>query len=472
MPGRLKGSKEQLNGGSRPSRLPLRLRAISRGARLAARVGAIALASVWVTLATHAAVAFAATFHVASAAALQAAVASANASGGPSTIELSGGVLQPTSTLVIRRTIAIVGSPSTPGSVLAGAAVAPFPSDLFLVEAHAALSVRDVELTAGGGEGTTAAIDDFGSVQLEYSTVAGNAGPGVLVQPGADAVVRNSTISYGRAFGLVNDGTARLSNSTVAYNAGGGLENRGTLSLADTIVAANKGSGDCEGVATASSHSLDSDGSCHVGALSRTDPRRGRLAENGGPTATEALEAGSPAIDAGAVSACPAVDQRHFDRPTGHCDIGAYQTGARAPSAPRDPSGPGSGSGSPPRAAAGKVVGLVAHGNLHDARGRRIWFGVRALFGHAGADLTYRDTRRHVVLGRLAVRSLSIDAVRGKATLHGSVLVVGASPRVGITLVLESRSGISRVRIRLSTGYRELGYLRGGSITFLRGTPA
>jgi hypothetical protein len=48
------------------------------------------------------------------------------------------------------------------------------------------------------------------------------------------------------------------------------------------------------------------------------------LSDNGGPTQTHALLAGSPAIDAGA--SCPTSDQRGAPRPQGGaCDIGAYE---------------------------------------------------------------------------------------------------------------------------------------------------
>ncbi len=52
------------------------------------------------------------------------------------------------------------------------------------MEAGAKVTLWNVELTTGGGEGS-AAIDDFGAVDLESSTVAGNSGPGLLVQVGA-----------------------------------------------------------------------------------------------------------------------------------------------------------------------------------------------------------------------------------------------------------------------------------------------
>jgi hypothetical protein len=55
------------------------------------------------------------------------------------------------------------------------------------------------------------------------------------------------------------------------------------------------------------------------------DPKLGPLADNGGPTKTMALLAGSPAIGGGA--GCPSTDQRGEPR-KGACDIGAYQHGA------------------------------------------------------------------------------------------------------------------------------------------------
>jgi hypothetical protein len=52
------------------------------------------------------------------------------------------------------------------------------------------------------------------------------------------------------------------------------------------------------------------------------DPLLDPLADNGGPTETMALRAGSPAIDLG--SGCPPRDQRGVPR-AGVCDSGAYE---------------------------------------------------------------------------------------------------------------------------------------------------
>ena len=71
------------------------------------------------------------------------------------------------------------------------------------------------------------------------------------------------------------------------------------------------------------------DGSCGALAASDvvvSDALLGPLADNGGPTMTHALLAGSPAIDAGDPATAPATDQRGVVRPQGTApDAGAYE---------------------------------------------------------------------------------------------------------------------------------------------------
>jgi hypothetical protein len=77
---------------------------------------------------------------------------------------------------------------------------------------------------------------------------------------------------------------------------------------------------------------LDSDGSC--GASIKANPRLAGLQDNGGDTLTHALQAGSPAIDAGDNGICAAapinnLDQRGYGRPVGPaCDLGSFEAGA------------------------------------------------------------------------------------------------------------------------------------------------
>ena len=60
--------------------------------------------------------------------------------------------------------------------------------------------------------------------------------------------------------------------------------------------------------------------------LASDDPELGPLADNGGPTETQALGVGSPAIDAvTAAGVCPVTDQRGAERGSGPCDVGAYE---------------------------------------------------------------------------------------------------------------------------------------------------
>jgi hypothetical protein len=464
-------AKHALGGGSRVNRLPPLVvgKAVGVGRRRCRGRCVVLIAVTSASAITaFAGPACASTYHATDGASLAAAVASANANTGSSTIELSAGTFVPRSTLTISGDVTILGPSSARGARLAGSAIEPSPSDLLLVEAHAKLTLWNVALTAGGGGGIAAAIDDFGAVDLENSTVAGNRGPGVSVERGASATVRNSTLSDGLDEGLVDDGTAHLFNSTVAFNQVGGIENKGTLSLTNTIVAENLGS-DCEGKANVSDHSLDSDGSCGAGALSRVNPLLATgLDNNGGPTPTHALEAGSPAIGAGDESKCPAEDQRHLPRAGGRCDLGAYQAGAAQGGGQGAPSGGGAGSAPSSGGSALALVGVGGHGTLRGARRSRITFTVRAQVRQSSATFLYTDRARHVELHKLTVRSLAIDGQSGTATLRGSGVETPGGRRVSVTVVLVNHSGHRSLRIRLSSGYYESGGLLTGSIAFTR----
>lgn len=138
---------------------------------------------------------------------------------------------------------------------------------------------------------------------------------------------------------LSNNGAEAADSSTPSTGrGGGGIYNRpgARLSLVNSIIASNLAGHDCYndtgGMIQSLGHNLDGDGSCGLTATS--DIAGGTadlaaLANNGGPTQTQALLAGSDAIDAGLASACPATDQRGFER-VGVCDIGAFEYGAVA----------------------------------------------------------------------------------------------------------------------------------------------
>jgi hypothetical protein len=111
--------------------------------------------------------------------------------------------------------------------------------------------------------------------------------------------------------------------------------------MQNSIIANASGGGNCSGRLTADDgYNLSSDNTCNFntqGDLNNTDPLLGPLQNNGGPTQTQALLSGSPAIDAGNLAGgCQdnkgnllTTDQRGQPRPdkedSGGCDIGAYE---------------------------------------------------------------------------------------------------------------------------------------------------
>ena len=201
------------------------------------------------------------------------------------------------------------------------------------------------------------------SVRLFSSTVSGNTGQsggGVYINRGLFEA-RNCTISGNTSTGPGSYGgglflSGSLSQSTISSctitgnhsslpnsgGGGGGITAATNTALQNTLIAGNTTAGggpDCVGTLTSGGHNLIGDKSgCAltgntVGTITGKDPLLAPLANNGGPTATHALLAGSPAIDSGDPAspggpgtACPSTDQRGFLRPRGKgCDIGAVE---------------------------------------------------------------------------------------------------------------------------------------------------
>src|SRR5207249_4243243 len=142
-------------------------------------------------------------------------------------------------------------------------------------------------------------------------------------------------------------GTVSLNSTTIVNNSadsdingtgdGGGIaRNSGIVSFTNTLIGANADPGgqapDCAGALVSMGYNLIQDtAGCTVGGsvtgnVVGQSPRLGALQQNGGPTLTHALLAGSPALNAANPSNCPPTDQRGVARPEGAaCDIGAYE---------------------------------------------------------------------------------------------------------------------------------------------------
>ncbi len=204
----------------------------------------------------------------------------------------------------------------------------------------------ETSINGGGG------ICNNGTCTVNSSTFSGNSGNGGggICNFGGTCRVSNSTFSGNSATGggIYNfSGTCTISNSTFSENSattfGGGIFNQsiGTLILKNNILANSASGGDCVNwggtVSSAVSNLIESTGTNACGLTNGTDgniigsdPLLSALADNGGTTQTMALQAGSPAINAGDSASCLTTDQRGNAR-VGVCDIGAFEYGAVLP---------------------------------------------------------------------------------------------------------------------------------------------
>jgi CSLREA domain-containing protein len=217
------------------------------------------------------------------------------------------------------------------------------------VPANAQLSLLDAIVrnnTASGRGGGVANSGGFSSFNTTFTGNRAASGGAVSGEAGANTFFYTSTLSGNTAAAnggaLVASGTVSLQRTTVAGNnaaQGGGLfdESGAVQLMLGTLLAANTG-GSCAGATSNRpqwSSSLSDDSTCAFAAGQGTNganPNLGPLTNNGGPTDTRALPAGSPALNGVDPSFCPpgSADQRHAPAPD-QCDIGAYEFGAQVP---------------------------------------------------------------------------------------------------------------------------------------------
>ncbi len=213
---------------------------------------------------------------------------------------------------------------------------------------------------AGGGGGIE--NTGFGSVTIRDSTLSGNSAENVGIKRSSGGGVDNSGF-----------GTMRVINSTITGNSaanGGGISNTSFsgLTLTDSTISdnsaafgggiyapgttmtfgntsstasifANPNGGNVLGTFISLGHNLFSDTpdvTLDPTDQTNVDPRLGPLADNGGPTFTQALLPGSPAVDAGVAIPGVTADQRGVSRSLDTApDIGAFEAvgvpGAKPP---------------------------------------------------------------------------------------------------------------------------------------------
>jgi hypothetical protein len=177
---------------------------------------------------------------------------------------------------------------------------------------------------------------DAGTVNITNTTISGN----------------TATSAFGGGISNYN-GNLTLVNTTITNNSAstgaGGVESSGTTTVRNSIIAGNSGSNpdvggtfssggfNLVGIGDGSTGFTNGSGGDLVGTgASPLNPLLRPLANNGGPTQTHALLAGSPAIDQGGAATDVTTDQRGVLRPVdlstianaaggNGSDIGAYE---------------------------------------------------------------------------------------------------------------------------------------------------
>ena len=294
------------------------------------------------------------------------------------------------------------------------------------------LTVRRCTISGNFAFTSGAGIACFNTATIEDSTISANIVPlgGAVLGSGAgllnDGVmtIRNCTISGNRSLptsgagftgggGIRNFGVLTIANSTITDNfadKAGGIMSEPTapLDLSNTIVAGNHVTGNVPDV--------DSYSGTHN--LIGQDPKLGPLANNGGPTLTHALLAGSPAIDAG---------DPNFD----------------GTNMPYDQRGPGF-----PRVLNGRVcIGAFESGFEQGSN-----LVVTTLDDHddgiAGAsDCTLREAVKYASVGGTITFSVAgtITLTGGEMLITKTLTIIGPTGATGITVSGSNASRIFRV---------------------------
>jgi hypothetical protein len=198
---------------------------------------------------------------------------------------------------------------------------------------NSTVSYNSAEPTFGSSASVSAGGGIFGGGTIINTTVSNNKSSASNRQYGdkggggiyGSGIIRNSTIS-GNSF-ICYSGCDSVDYPGDASRYSGGI--KGFFTISNTIVAMN--GYDISGGVTSEGHNLIGNVGSSSGWVSsdllNQDPRLAPLANNGGPTQTQALLLGSLAINAGNNADAPSTDQRGFARIMGGTiDIGAFES--------------------------------------------------------------------------------------------------------------------------------------------------
>lgn len=194
--------------------------------------------------------------------------------------------------------------------------------------------------SAGRAGGALYARGNNGGVNIQNSTFSGNTATGdggaIFLYVDSNATISNSTIT---------------GNSTATGEGGAIIMYSNTLNLASTIFANNTDKNGANEIFDLGNSTVNATNSLiqvatgftfgtNTANITGQNPLLGPLANNGGPTQTHALLAGSPAIDTGSNPLALSFDQRGagFARTVGaQTDIGAFEVQGAGPPPPPPP---------------------------------------------------------------------------------------------------------------------------------------
>jgi predicted outer membrane repeat protein len=228
---------------------------------------------------------------------------------------------------VASATLGVSDSTFTGNSSLYGGAMCIYPGSDAVLTRDTFSGNTSAGNNFSQGHGGAIAVEGANTLTISNSTFTGN-----QAQLNSD----NSTTKGGAIFLFDPPASAILNNLTVAGNSasgsGGGIYfTLASTTIENSIVASNT-NGNCAsaaGFVNGGNNLQFGDATCT--GFASGNPLLGALANNGGPTQSMALSAGSPAIDAGNNLTCTANDQRGFPRKDGDgngtviCDIGAFE---------------------------------------------------------------------------------------------------------------------------------------------------
>jgi uncharacterized repeat protein (TIGR01451 family) len=221
----------------------------------------------------------------------------------------------------------------------------------------ASVTISSSQISGNIASGNGGGVSNNGIMEIIASTIDQNlaASGGGINHLGGQLELTNVTISSNSVTdnggGLYNRSDTIAMNTTFNNNVASGpgtggnvFNDTASIGFRNTILANPVGEDNCfnsEGFINSSGYNLESANTCGFNQASdqkNANPLLGPLQDNGGSTLTHALLPGSPAIDAGTNTYCPATDQRNSARPVDGdgdgnpiCDIGSYEYLSAAP---------------------------------------------------------------------------------------------------------------------------------------------